>query len=204
MARSSDGELLARFLEWRDEEAFELLLRRHAAMVLGTCRRILADPNDADDAFQAVFLVLARKAGSIAQAEVISAWLHRVAIRTALKMRASFCSHNLGRQAVDVEQIAAPDSAPLERNEFHRVLDEEIERLPARHRMAFVLCCLEGKTGEEAGRLLGCPPGTVSSRLTRARERLRERLGRRGFAPAFLAAALAADTLAAAPAPSLI
>jgi RNA polymerase sigma factor (sigma-70 family) len=195
-AGAPDADLLARFALDRDEAAFELLLRRHGPMVLGVCRRVLADPNDADDAFQAVFLVLARKAGSIARAEVVAAWLHRVARRAALRVRAARLKQT-GRTAPGVEVVPAPPERDSHLGELWRVLDEEVGLLPARHRTAFVLCCLEGKTGEEAARLLGCPPGTVSSRLTRARERLRDRLARRGFAPAVVAAALTGDALAA-------
>lgn len=198
-----DAELLARFTECRDEAAFELLLRRHSSMVFGACRRLLADPNDADDAFQAVFLILARKAGSIARAEVVSAWLHRVAIRAAMKVRASRASVLL-RGGADVNQLPSPCPQEYERAELSHVLDEEIGRLPVRYRTAFMLCCLEGKTGEEAARVLECPPGTVSSRLTRARERLRERLTRRGYAPSVVAALLAGEAFAALPSSRLV
>ncbi len=193
-----DADLLARWVAGRDEAAFELLARRHGPVVLGACRRLLADPNDADDAFQAAFLVLARKAASVARGEVLAAWLHRVACRAALRVRADRARRMTRHEVTAVEQFPAPEPADPAWAELLRVLDEEVERLPARHRAVFVLCCLEGKTGEEAGRLIGCPPGTVSSRLTRARERLRDRLTRRGFAPAALVlAALTGDALAA-------
>jgi HlyD family secretion protein len=193
-----DADLLARWVAGRDEAAFELLVRRHAPTVLAACRRLLADPNDADDAFQAVFLVLARKAASVARGEVLGAWLHRVACRAALRIRADRARRTDRHEPGAVELLPDPAPADPAWAELLRVLDEEVERLPARHRAVFVLCCLEGKTGEEAGKLLGCPPGTVSSRLTRARERLRARLTRRGFAPAALVlAALTGDALAA-------
>jgi len=191
----ADADLLSRFIEARDEVAFELLVRRHAPMVLAACRRMLADANDADDAFQATFLVLARKAGSVSRGEVLAAWLHRVACRAALRIRADR-ARRAGQPESSVEQLPAP---PLDSGlcELEHVLDEELAKLPERHRAAFVLCCLEGKTGEEASRLLGCPPGTVSSRLTRARERLRDRLTQRGFAPAVITSVLAAVAEAA-------
>jgi RND family efflux transporter MFP subunit len=179
----SDAQLLERFVTRQDEAAFELLLWRHGAMVLGICRRMLHDSHDAEDVFQATFLVLARKAASIARAEAVGAWLARVACRVALRARAQ-----LTRQArcerLALDDLAAPPAATPEQGDLRRVLDEEIDRLPARQRAVVVLCCLEGKTGEQAARELGCAPGTVSSRLTRARDRLRRRLARRGLAPA--------------------
>ena len=188
--------ICSRFTESSDEAAFELLVRRHSGMVFAACRRLLHDPNDADDAFQAVFLILARKAGSIARAEVVAGWLHRVAVRAALHLRASRARRQ-SREQPGVEELFAPGDAG--NAELARVLDEEIGRLPSRNRTAFILCCLEGKSGDEAARLLGCPAGTVSSRLTRARERLRERLTRRGFAPAIVATAIVSDAAPAVP-----
>jgi RND family efflux transporter MFP subunit len=172
----TDAELLDRFVAARDEAAFELLLWRHGPMVLGVCRRVLRHEADADDAFQATFLALARKAASIGRREAVGSWLAQVAYRVALQVRE------------DVARRAArelPDVAVRVRgwDDLGEVLDEEINRLPARQRAAFVLCCLEGKSGEEAARELRCAPGTVSSRLTRARERLRRALVRRGVAP---------------------
>src|SRR5262245_18531884 len=177
----SDARLLERFVAGRDEGAFELLMWRHGAMVFGVCRRMLPNRHDAEDAFQATFLVLARKAASVARGEAVGAWLARVAYRVALRARAEL-TRQAWRKGPAVEQPAAPPAAP-EQADLRRVLDEEINRLPARQRAAIVLCCLEGKTGEQAARELGCPPGTVSSRLTRARDRLRRRLARRGVAP---------------------
>lgn len=199
-----DTELLARFAANRDEVAFELLVRRHAPMVLAVCRRLLSDTNDADDAFQATFLVLARKAGTVAEADVLGAWLHRVAFRVALRVRDDR-NRRTNREVGGVDELPSRPQADLGWTELHRVLDEEVVQLPARHRAVFVLCCLEGKTGEEVSRLLGCPPGTVSSRLTRARERLRERLIRRGFTPALLVtSALSTSELVAAPSAALL
>ncbi|HEY2909314.1 MAG TPA: sigma-70 family RNA polymerase sigma factor, partial [Gemmataceae bacterium] len=145
---ATDADLLARFTESSDEAAFELLVRRHSGMVYAACRRLLHDHNDADDAFQAVFLILARKAGSIARAEVVAGWLHRVAVRAALHLRAARARrHN--REQPGVEQLPAPGESS-DAGELARVLDEEIGRLPSRNRTAFILCCLEGKSGEEA------------------------------------------------------
>jgi RND family efflux transporter MFP subunit len=193
----SDAQLLERFAAARDEAAFELLLWRHGPAVLGLCRRLLPQQQDAEDAFQATFLVLAKKAGSIARGQAVGAWLYRVAYRVALKARAGL-ARRAGRERPGVDELAAPPDGEVSRLELLSALDEEVERLPARHRAAFVLCCLEGKTNQEAARELGCPPGTVSSRLTRAREQLRRRLARRGLAPAgVLAGLLSGDALAA-------
>jgi RND family efflux transporter MFP subunit len=187
-ASPSDAELLERFCAGRDAAAFELLLWRHGPMVLATCRRLLTNPSDAEDAFQATWLVFVRKAGSVTRGQALGAWLHRVACRVALRLRAGL-ARRARRERPGAELLAAPaGAAPA--GDLQRALDEELDRLPARQRAAFILCCMEGKTGAEAARCLGCAPGTVSSRLTRARERLRRRLARRGLAPG--AAALTA------------
>jgi RNA polymerase sigma factor (sigma-70 family) len=193
--RLSDAELLERFLARRDQAAFELLLWRHGPMVLGLCRRALPNPPDAEDAFQATWLAFVRKARSIARGAAVGSWLYRVAYRVALRARAGLVRRSRLEQP-DLGRLGTvPGSLPAGTEELGWVLDEEVNRLPARHREAFVLCCLEGLTGEEAARQLGCPPGTVSSRLTRARQRLRSRLARRGLAPSVAgwAAALTAD-----------
>jgi RND family efflux transporter MFP subunit len=195
----SDARLVERFVATRDEAAFELLLWRHGPTVLGVCRRTLRHPHDAEDAFQATFLTLARKAGALARAEAVGSWLYRVAYRVALRVRADR-ARRAEREQEELEVLAAPVAAEPDGG-LRAVLDEEVDRLPSRQRAAFVLCCLEGKTGEEAARQLGCPAGTVSSRLTRARERLRRRLARRGLAPAALAALLSAQA-GAAPLPA--
>ncbi len=192
-----DAELLARWSLMRDEVAFELLVRRHGPAVLAACRRLLSDSHDADDAFQAAFLVLARKAASVTRSESLAGWLHRVACRIALRLRTDRANHHRRHEpASAVDQLPAPSRTEAEPAELLHILDQELNRLPTRHRIVFVLCCLEGKSGEEAARLLGCPPGTISSRLARARERLRDRLTRRGFAPAAIALVLADNALA--------
>jgi RNA polymerase sigma factor (sigma-70 family) len=169
-----DAELLRRFAETRDEAAFELLVWRHGGMVLGTCRRVLGRSVDADDAFQATFLALARRAGSVRRGESLPGWLHRVALRSALRLRAG------RRESVPLSDVAAP-TEPLP-DDTAAVLDEEIGRLPDKLRVAFVLCHLHGCTHEEAAVQLKCPKGTVFSRVARARERLQARLTRRGVA----------------------
>jgi RNA polymerase sigma factor (sigma-70 family) len=194
-----DAELLRRWVAGRDEAAFEVLLWRHAPMVLGVCRRVLRDAHEAEDAFQATFLALARKAGSIGRREAPAGWLYRVAYRTALQAKAGAAR----RPAQDAEALAAraaETGEDLVWRDLRPVLDEEVSRLPEKYRLPFVLCHLEGKTNEEAARELGCPLGTVLSRLARARERLRARLTRRGITlPAgALAAALSGSDLSAA------
>lgn len=193
----SDAQLLERFVRARDGGAFELLMWRHGPMVLGVCRRVLDDAQDAEDAFQTTFLALVRKGGSVARGAALAGWLYQVAFRVSLRIRTAR-SRREGRATAGVDALAAaPDAAPEDR-ELRRVLDEEIDRLPARQRHAFVLCCLQGLTGEEAARQLGCAPGTVASRLSRARHALRGRLLRRGLAPAAaLVAGLGSDALAA-------
>jgi RNA polymerase sigma factor (sigma-70 family) len=173
---SADADLLARFARARDEAAFELLVWRHGAMVLSACRRILHQTEDAEDAFQAVFLVLARKARGVSRGAALPAWLHRVAVRVALRLVRS-------RKPVahlEIDPPAATGTDPAIQADTLGVLDEEIDRLPERHRAAVVLCYLEGLSAAEAGQRLGCPTGTVESRLAAARRRLRERLSGRG------------------------
>ncbi len=201
-ATISDAQLLERFVRTRDEAAFELLVWRHGPMVLAVCKRLLADTHDVEDAFQTTFLVLVRKAASVSQGAALGGWLYQVAYRAALRLGAARAKR-AARERPGVERLAAKDTGEPA---LDSVLDDEINRLPARQRVAFVLCCLEGKTGEEAAKLLGCRPGTVSSRLTRARERLRSRLRRRGItAPACgVALGAASDALAAALPPTLL
>jgi Flp pilus assembly protein CpaB len=179
--RMPDSELLQQFIERRDEAAFEVLLWRHGPLVLNVCQRLLHQEQDAEDAFQATFLTLARKAGSISRREAVGAWLYRVAYRIALaaRTRASRSGHRLRPRS----ELTIVDPTPeFTWHEVRLVLDEEVNRLPATYRAAFVLCYLEGRTNEEAAQELGCPKGTVLSRLSRARERLRRRLLQRGLA----------------------
>jgi RNA polymerase sigma factor (sigma-70 family) len=177
----TDGQLLERFIRQRDEPAFAALLQRHGPLVLRVCRLVLHDLHDAEDAFQATFLVLARKAASIHKQASISAWLHRVALniaRTARTTAAQRRSHE--KQAVLMSQLSAVDDAPLP--DWQRLLHEQVDRLPEKYRLPVVLCYLKGTTHEEAARQLGWPLGTVKGRLARARDLLRGRLARRGLA----------------------
>jgi RNA polymerase sigma factor (sigma-70 family) len=191
-----DDKLLARFVRWHEDEAFALLMRRYGAMVYGICRRVLRDEHDAEDAFQATFIVLARRASSIRQGASVAGWLGRVAHRLALAARAAAARRrHIERQVAPVSS-SEPD-CPAAWRELGHVIDEEVARLPDTHHAAFVLCHLEGQTYEQAARQLGWPLGTLKLRLTQARERLRQRLARRGLAltPTALVTVLAADLL---------
>jgi RNA polymerase sigma factor (sigma-70 family) len=183
----TDGQLLGRFLATRDEAAFEALLRRHGPMVLGVCRRVLRSLHDAEDAFQATFIVLVCKASSVASRESVGSWLYGVAYRTAQKARTA-----AARRRTKERHMARPeaqrDSDPWA--ELRPLIDEELSRLPDLYREAFVLCDLEGLTHRAAARRLGCPEGTLSARLSRARETLARRLARRGVALTSAAVAL--------------
>jgi RNA polymerase sigma factor (sigma-70 family) len=180
----TDGQLLERFASHRGqtaELAFAALVQRHGPMVLGTCRGIVNDDHEAMDAFQATFLVLVRKGKSLWVRDSLGPWLHRVACRAAARARA-----DAGRRR-RLERRAAErlpgSSRPGERDDLATVVHEELDRLPDRYRLPIVLCDLEGYTCEQAARHIGCPLGTVGSRLARGRQRLRRRLARRGLAP---------------------
>ncbi|SRR5579883_1083038 len=205
----TDHQLLEHFAAGRDETMFALLVRRHGPMVLGLCRRLLGHEQNAEDAFQAVFLLLARKADSIRQADV-GGWLYRVAYHVAVRARAQTAKRQqrvgaASRAAQGPARLAGPTSAdPVSEatwNELQQIVDEEIQRLPEDLRSALVLCYLESKTQEEAARLLGWSKGTLRRRLDRGRELLRRRLIRRGLAPM---AALTASLFADAGAPAAV
>jgi RNA polymerase sigma factor (sigma-70 family) len=191
-----DGHLLARFVAARDEAAFEALVRRHGRMVLGVCRRVLGHAQDAEDAFQAAFLVLARKAGSVVKRESVGSWLYGTAYRTALEARA----RKARRRAREKQVVALPQpaAAPPELLDWRPLLDEAVNALPEKYRSAVVLCELEGRPRREAAQLLGLPEGTLSSRLAAARRLLAGRLARRGLALSGAALAAAAATERAA------
>src|SRR5579884_1720201 len=172
---ATDAALLELFLQQQDEAAFEALLRRHGAMVMGVCQRVLRHTQDAEDAFQATFLVLARKAAALRSRDLLASWLYGIALRTALKARAM----NRKRRAKESQasmptEPASEDGVP---EELLARLDHEIGRLPERYRAAVVLCELEGKSRKEVAALLGLPEGTLSSRLAYARKLLAQRLG---------------------------
>jgi RNA polymerase sigma factor (sigma-70 family) len=197
----TDAELVGRFTATGDRAAFELLVWRHGQAVLGVCGRLLGHAQDAEDAFQATFLTLARKAGSIGRKESVGGWLYTVAYRVALRARAGLRRRARREQRLTHEPAVEPTPDVLWRD-LRPVLDEEVNRLPEKYRRPLVLCYLIGKTTDEAARELGTPRGTVAARLAWARQLLRTRLARRGLAPsaALLAAALAGHA-AAAPLP---
>ena len=174
LASSSDEELLAALASRRDEDAFEVLLRRHGPMVWAACRRVLRSTQDAEDAFQATFLVLIRKAASIRKRASIASWLFGVAYKTARKAQAM----NLRRQFH--EQRAACRPRPDVATECLE-LDHELNALPEKYRLPVVLCELQGRTRKEVADMLHIPEGTLSSRLATARKTLARRLGNRGF-----------------------
>jgi RNA polymerase sigma factor (sigma-70 family) len=186
----SDWQLLERYRERRDELAFEAIVSRHGPMILAVCRRMLADPTDVEDAFQATFLVLVRRIGDLGPGDAIGPWLYGVAIRVANRARvqASRRRRTLGIEQVDPH---ARVSHPGENLETVRILDDELSRLPWKYRAPLVLCYLQSNSHDQAARQLNWPIGTVKGRLARARDLLRGRLVRRGLAPGAVAITLA-------------
>jgi len=199
-----DAVLLDRFARARDARAFAVLVQRFGSVVLGVCRRVLRHEQDAEDAFQATFLVLARKAGSIHKRESVGSWLYGVAYRIAGKVR----GRNVRRRAREREltDVAQPvAAAPVLMDELRDLLDGEVNRLPLKYRRPFVLYYVQGKSKEQVAEQLQCRLGTVASRLGRARERLRTRLTRRGVTiTATALAAVLGETMAAAALPSAV
>jgi RNA polymerase sigma factor (sigma-70 family) len=178
---ATDGDLLARFTTAADEAAFTVLVDRHAGMVLQVCRSLL--PEEAEDAFQATFLVLARQARSLRKSGSLGSWLYGIAYRTCLKARASRAARRL-REGQNLPRHQPGPLDELTSRETQAILHEELAQLPTRYRAPLVLCYLEGKCQDEAGTLLGWPPGKLRGMLERARQLIRKRLRRRGFGPA--------------------
>jgi RNA polymerase sigma factor (sigma-70 family) len=187
---ASDAQLLARFQASREESAFASLMRRHSRLVWSVCRRVLGHEQDAEDAFQATFLVLARKAGSIRNFEAVGPWLHGAAYRIAMRAKRDAAIRHKhewqaeqrklpGRNTRQLTLLGSP-AREISLHEGLAILDEEVERLGGKQRAVFIACCLEGRTMAEAARELGWKEGTVSATLFRAKERLRSRLARRG------------------------
>jgi len=178
----TDGQLLERFVSRREAAAFEVLVHRHGPMVWGICRRLLFDRHDAEDAFQVTFLVLVRKAGSIAQRDLLANWLYGVAYQTARKARAMRGKQRSREK--QVVELSEPEATPQRsRDDAASLLDRELSGLPEKYRIPIVLCELEGKGHKEAAQQLGWPVGTLSGRLSRGRVLLAKRLARRGVAP---------------------
>jgi RNA polymerase sigma factor (sigma-70 family) len=191
--RISDAQLLHQFARHGDQAAFEVLVWRHGPMVLGVCRRLLPNRHDAEDAFQATLLVLARKARSVSKGSSVGSWLYKVAYRVALRARVTIRKRERHEQIQpDLPlALARPEAHVAAWQELRGVLDEELNRLPEKYRAPVVLCYLEGLTNAEAARQLGWPAGTIKTRLARARQLLSERLAQRGLA---LAAGLVATS----------
>src|SRR5262245_28088037 len=196
--KPADHELLERFVKRRDEAAFASLLAQHGPMVLDVCRRVLRDPHGAEDAFQATFLVLLRKAGSIREGALLGNWLYGVAYRTAARANVEAAKRRV-RESKHPAKHAADPLAEITARELLAVLDEELHGLPAHYRAPLVLCYLEGKTRDEAARLCGWSLATLGRRLERGRELLRAKLTRRGLT---LSAALLSILLSQTPASS--
>jgi RNA polymerase sigma factor (sigma-70 family) len=176
----TDAQLLERFAARHSESAFAVLVERHGPLVHSVCHRILQNPADAEDAFQAAFLVLARKAHTIQKHHSVASWLYKVAYRIALRARSAIAR----RRTQEREAIQSqPPPTPTEtaRRELGEAIDEEVHRLPEKYRAPILLCYLQGQTNEEAARQLSCPIGTLKVRLMRARDILRKRLARRGL-----------------------
>jgi HlyD family secretion protein len=182
----TDRQLLERFIHHRDPSAFEVLVLRHGPMVLRVCRNLLHDPNDAQDAFQATFLILVRRSGSIRRLDSVGSWLYGVACRAAARLRVGSARRRTVEQRAAsrvLEAVVPPEEGEPEREELGPIVQEEVRRLPEKYRAAVVLCYWEGLTQEQAAAQLGCPLGTVRSRLARGRDLLRRRLTRRGIEP---------------------
>ncbi len=204
----TDGELIQRFANRQDESAeaaFETILARHGAMVLSVCRQVLGDLHAAEDAFQATFLVLVRRAGSLRVREPgsLGPWLYGVAYRIALKTRQAAARRRSRERRVAIPAVEDASTA-IEDGELRALLHDEVNRLPSKYRAPVVLCYFEGRSHDEAAAALNWPIGTVHSRLNRARDRLRNRLTRRGLAPAGLVGGSWIETSARAEVPAML
>ncbi|VTR95500.1 sigma-70 family rna polymerase sigma factor : RNA polymerase sigma factor, sigma-70 family OS=Singulisphaera acidiphila (strain ATCC BAA-1392 / DSM 18658 / VKM B-2454 / MOB10) GN=Sinac_6419 PE=4 SV=1: Sigma70_r2: Sigma70_r4_2 [Gemmata massiliana] len=198
----ADADLLAWWCAEKDTSALDALVRRHGGMVLGVCRRVLGNAPDAEDAFQATFLIFVQRAGARERPAQVAGWLPAVALRVARKARAARPRrHEREAALVDIPDPIPPESG-ADVSDLRRTLDEELDRLPEKYRLPIVLCELEGHTLDEAAQMLGWPKGTVAGRLSRGREQLRHRLSRRGVGlPLFLSGLLPIPESSAPPDP---
>jgi len=197
----TDGQLLASFIEQNDEAAFDTLIRRHGPMVFGVCCRIVRNHHDAEDAFQATFLVLARKASSVRPRERVANWLHGVALRTAMRVRTMTAK----RRGLEKQVTEMPDPEVVQQDQWcdlQPLIDQELNGLPENYRLPILLCELEGKTIKEATRQLGWPQGTLAGRLARGRKMLAKRLTKRGVVLSAGSLATVVSQMAAAAVPT--
>ncbi len=203
--QASDAELLERFVSGRDESAFAALVSRHGPMVFGVCRRLLRHAQDAEDAFQATFLILVRKAAVIGRRELLGNWLYGVAMRVASRARL-LAARRQTRETTNREHMAVATRDSDESWELASAITEEVRGLPIKYRIPVVLCYLEGRSNEAAAGELGCPIGTIKTRLSRAREMLRKRLTRRGLilGTTAITTALSTELLAVSLPPALL
>jgi RNA polymerase sigma factor (sigma-70 family) len=203
-AGKTDGELLTRFLSHRDNDALAALVHRHAPMVWGVCRRLLRSPHDAEDALQATFLVLVRKAATVLPREMVGNWLYGVAHQTAVRLRATAAKR--GVREMQMMEMPEPVVAEARSDDLLLLLDQELSCLPEKYRVVIVLCDLESRTRIEVARQLAIPEGTVASRLARARGMLAKRLARHGLAVSggSLAATLSQTVASASVLPSVV
>jgi len=193
----SDGDLLGKFIDTKDEFAFGELVRRHARMVLGVCQRVLDNPHDAEDCFQAAFMVLVRKASTINPREMVGNWLYGVAYRTALEARKMTARRRLREKKKS--EMPRPEADVDRWEELRPILDQELSRLPEKYRAVLIACDVEGRTRKEVAAAFDLPEGTIASRLSRAREMLAKRLRRRKMIiTAAMVAMLLADRASAA------
>jgi RNA polymerase sigma factor (sigma-70 family) len=181
---SPDGSLLSRFIANRDQDAFTTLVERHEQMVFGVCQRVLGDAQAAEDASQATFMVLARKAVMLDRERPLAGWLYAVAYHIALRLQAVVSRRRrlekrVGR--IQSAHVASPDETEVETREVHQALREELHRLPAMYRLPLTLHYFEGCTHKEVARAIGMPRGSIAKRIGEGLRRLRERLGERGI-----------------------
>src|SRR5262245_27159126 len=206
-AEDTDGQLLERFLSGQDPAAFDAILRRHGRVVWGVCQRLLHDAHDAEDAFQATFLVLTRKAASVKKRASLGSWLYGVAYRIALSaLRAKVSAARRRTHERQVEDVPQPNlHEDSDWQELRPALDAELNQLPEKYRAALVLCYLQGKTNDQAARGLPWPAGSIAKRLARGRDLLRQRLAGRGIvlSAAALAGLLTRNAASAAVPPAL-
>jgi RNA polymerase sigma factor (sigma-70 family) len=200
-AGCTDGQLLASFIDHKDEAAFEALVHRHGPMVFAVCRRVVGNHHDAEDAFQGTFLVLARKASSVRPRDRLANWLHGVALRTAMQARA-MTARRRGREK-QVAEMPEPEAAQQDQwRDLQPLLDQELTGLPENYRLPILICDLEGKTIKEAAQQLGWPQGTLAGRLARGRKLLAKRLASRGVLLSAGALAVVSENVASAGIPT--